>query len=291
MTIDDKHLGKSVFTIMTNAETKKIAFMAETVKKDDLKKFLETHFGKTLNSIGTISSDMSTSYINLCLETMMNADVVVDKFHVMKYVCDAVQDERRKIKSKEMRKLTDSKKKRKKYERASSEAKTREKTIHQNIDLLRRSTYLLNRSESDWDAGQRETMDEVFKKFNGIRIAYKLKEDFRQWYDRKNIISNIDGFNKCSKEEKTEKAIKRRKELTEELENWHMRVEKTNSKEMKAASSMIKTHQELIINYFMSGASNALAENMNGRLQRFVTSNYGMKDKDFTLYRIAQYFS
>jgi hypothetical protein len=32
-------------------------------------------------------------------------------------------------------------------------------------------------------------------------------------------------------------------------------------------------------------------ENFNGKLQRFITANYGIKDKDFFLYRVAGYFS
>lgn len=32
-------------------------------------------------------------------------------------------------------------------------------------------------------------------------------------------------------------------------------------------------------------------ENPNGKLQRFASNNYGIKDKDFFLYRTANYFS
>jgi hypothetical protein len=37
--------------------------------------------------------------------------------------------------------------------------------------------------------------------------------------------------------------------------------------------------------------TNVKAENLNGKLQRFITGSYGIKDKDFFLYRIAGYFS
>ena len=46
-----------------------------------------------------------------------------------------------------------------------------------------------------------------------------------------------------------------------------------------------------IINFFPHGMTNAKAERLNGKIQRFVSSNYGIKDKDFSLYRIAGYFS
>jgi len=54
---------------------------------------------------------------------------------------------------------------------------------------------------------------------------------------------------------------------------------------------MIRKHEDEIINFFRHGITNAKAERLNGKIQRFVTNNYGIKNKDFTLYRIAGYFS
>ena len=39
------------------------------------------------------------------------------------------------------------------------------------------------------------------------------------------------------------------------------------------------------------GHTNTKAERLNGKIQRFVSNNYGIKDKDFVLFRIAGYFS
>ena len=54
---------------------------------------------------------------------------------------------------------------------------------------------------------------------------------------------------------------------------------------------MIQKHETQIIHFFKQGLTNAKAENMNGKIQRFVSNNYGIKDKDFFLYRTANYFS
>jgi hypothetical protein len=46
------------------------------------------------------------------------------------------------------------------------------------------------------------------------------------------------------------------------------------------------------LNYFSTGAqTNAKAERLNGKINRFIAANYGVKDKDFSLWRIARYFS
>jgi hypothetical protein len=37
--------------------------------------------------------------------------------------------------------------------------------------------------------------------------------------------------------------------------------------------------------------TNAKAERLNGKINRFISNNYGIKDKDFAMYRIANYFS
>jgi hypothetical protein len=54
---------------------------------------------------------------------------------------------------------------------------------------------------------------------------------------------------------------------------------------------MLRKHEVHIINYFRHGATNANAERINSKIQRFITQNYGLKDKDFFLYRTTGYFS
>jgi len=54
---------------------------------------------------------------------------------------------------------------------------------------------------------------------------------------------------------------------------------------------MIRKHEDQVINFFHHGLTNAKAERLNGKIQRFISNNYGIKDKDFSLYRIANYFS
>jgi hypothetical protein len=37
-------------------------------------------------------------------------------------------------------------------------------------------------------------------------------------------------------------------------------------------------------------AESATAKRLNGKIQRFITQSYGLRGKDFFLYRIAEYF-
>jgi transposase len=46
---------------------------------------------------------------------------------------------------------------------------------------------------------------------------------------------------------------------------------------------MPRKRETQTVNYFRQGATNAKAERLNGKIQRFITQNYGLKDKYFFL--------
>jgi transposase len=68
-------------------------------------------------------------------------------------------------------------------------------------------------------------------------------------------------------------------------------VEDAKIEEFKPVVKMLEKHETEILNFFDSGHTNAKAESLNGKIQRFVSNNYGLKEKDFAIYRIAGYFS
>jgi transposase len=79
--------------------------------------------------------------------------------------------------------------------------------------------------------------------------------------------------------------------IEQELFEWYELVEISHLKEFNSTVKMIEKHEENILNYFQNAITNAKAENMKGKIQRFITNNYGIRDKDFALYSIAKYFS
>jgi transposase len=48
---------------------------------------------------------------------------------------------------------------------------------------------------------------------------------------------------------------------------------------------MIENHQTEIIRYFEKGLTNAKTENLNGKIQRFIANNFGIRNRDFFLWR------
>jgi transposase len=93
MSIDDKAISHDGYTILSNTQTSKIAMMIESVKAKELEQALSL-FGEHLSKIKSISMDMSPTYFKVSYEQMPYAQIVIDKFHVIKYVYEAVLEVR-----------------------------------------------------------------------------------------------------------------------------------------------------------------------------------------------------
>ena len=48
---------------------------------------------------------------------------------------------------------------------------------------------------------------------------------------------------------------------------------------------------DIIRNYFINGDTNAIAEAINSKIQKLITSNNGNRDKDFFFFRLALYYA
>ncbi|GHV22066.1 hypothetical protein FACS189428_3530 [Clostridia bacterium] len=261
MCIDDKGIGHEGFTIMSNAQTGKTALMIESTNGRDVEAALKLYEKEDLAKIETISCDMSPTYLKVCREVLPSAQVVVDKFHVMQYVYGAVEEVRLRIKKTLMTKLSKGKTK-----------TVQDQEIMFDLEQLRHCRHRLSQPTNQWSETGEERINYLFRKYPELKVAYNLGQDFRNWYD----IGN---------------ATKHKIFIERNLRDWYYQVEDTKIKEFQSVVKMIEKHENEIVNFFNRGHTNAKAERLNGKIQRFVTNNYGLKDKDFSLYRIAGYFS
>jgi transposase len=138
------------------------------------------------------------------------------------------------------------------------------------LELLRRVRHAVTQSPDKWNQEMKETVNQVFEKHDDLKTAYLISQNFKHWYDYKNHFKPID-------------------EITNNLHKWYEQAGQLE--EFKSVVKMIRKHEDEIISFFHNGMTNAKAERLNGKIQRFVSNNYGIKDKDFILYRIANYFS
>jgi transposase len=258
MSIDDKAIGHDGFTILSNNDTGKIAMMVESTRADEVEQALEK-FGDKLHEIKNISMDMSPTYSLVFNDLVPQAVQVIDKFHVMKYVYEATGDVRRRI-LKELKEQLSKEKKRTPED---------EKLLKQ-IELLRRISHAITQSPDKWNNEMKETVNNIFNEHSDLKIAYEISQNFKLWYIREN-------------------GGKSTEIIKNNLHDWYMQA--TQIPEFKSVIKMIRKHEAGIINFFRHGLTNAKAENLNGRLQRFISANYGIKDKDFFMFRVAGYFS
>ena len=202
---------------------------------------------------------MSPTYALVCNDLIPRARQVIDKFHVMKYVYDSVSEVRTKIGKELTATLTKGKKKTEEDRETLSE-----------LERLRRIRHSITQSPDKWNEGMKETVNRVFEKHDDLKMAYQISQNFKHWYDYRNRLKSTD-------------------EITKDLYQWYDQARQI--KEFVNVIKMIRKHEDEIINFFKHGITNAKAERLNGKIQRFVSNNYGIKDKDFIIYRIANYFS
>jgi transposase len=258
MSIDDKAIGHDGFTILSNNDTGKIAMMIESTRGEEVEQAMEK-FGDKLQKIKHVSMDMSPTYAMVFNDLVPNATQVIDKFHVMKYVYEAVGEVRNRIKKELSSQLT---KGRKRTEE--------DKKILKEVEFLRRVQHAVTQSPDKWNTQMKETINEVFTQHEDLKTAYEISQNFKQWYTYKNTPVSYRKIKDC-------------------LDIWYIQTQKIS--EFDSVRKMIRKHETEILNFFKHGLTNAKAENINGKIQRFVSSNFGVKDNDFLLYRIAGYFS
>ncbi|MDR1341193.1 MAG: transposase [Prevotellaceae bacterium] len=83
----------TVFTILSNDDTGRIALTVESTRAADVEQSMEK-FGRDLHKIKNVSMDMSPIYAMVFNDLIPQAVQVIDRFHVIKYVYQAVCDVR-----------------------------------------------------------------------------------------------------------------------------------------------------------------------------------------------------
>lgn len=286
MGIDEKLIGEQWYTLLTNRQTGKIAFCAATTKSTHLQQAMETVNG-SLHGIKTITRDMSASYANLCENVMPQAQQIIDKFHVISNLMEAQQAVRIKYRQQilEQRRKAFQAFKQEERQRLEACERSGEKFkakkfnhIEQRLsngetpgELLARSHFLLYKFPHQWKLWQAKRAKTLFEHYPEIEQSYRLSCLFRKWYAKENIK-------------------KHRLRIEKELFQWYEEVEESSIDEMMNFKSLVESHEEGIIAYFENGHTNAIAENRNGKINKFIASNQGVRNKDFFFFRLSNFF-
>lgn len=278
MALDDKNIGGEGYTILSNKDTGKIALMAMTTKAKLLCNLLDKMPTTLLMRVKTISKDLAQGYDWVTRTVFLNAVRIADKFHVVKLGMDALEDVRIRYRQEV---LSLERKAKEEWKKAGK--KMKEFIVMNPVEvlnngetikeLLAKSRYLLFSFESEWTDTQRQRAGLLFERFPEIKEAYGILCAFRNFY-------------KCKTKEPES-----RHRAREALQRWYEKANASNIEEIKNFIHIVKSHEGEIINYFEEGHTNAFAESLNNKIQNFVRSNYGIRDRDFFHFRVKKHFS
>lgn len=287
MAIDEKQIGEEMHTVLSNRDTGKIALLAQTLKAKELG-LLTTFFEDKGYGVKTITRDLSNSYDWFCRTAFPNAGHVADKFHIIKSLLEACQDVRvryrqeilrdKRLKHEQHKQREELRKQQCKLEGkrfVKKKFKYNERKTENGetpMELLARSRFLLFKYDRQWTNSQKQRAQTLFKLYPEIEHAYKLSCQFREWYKRENIRKDQTSINL-------------------ELNDWYRQVEKFDIDEMLNFKSLVERHEPIIKRYFDKGHTNAIAENINGKIKRFIMINQGTRDREFFYFRLGKYFS
>jgi hypothetical protein len=287
MAIDEKQISEEMHTLLTNRDTGKLALLAQSVSFEELSYILSPE-SKENRSVDTLTRDLSSTYRKLGDYCFFNASQIADKFHIIKNLMDALQSVRVRYRQeilREKRLAYEAHKKAEKQHRIECQTLGKSyvprKFVHttntaQNgetfLELLARSRYLLYKYPHQWTQTQQQRAKALFAKFPEIQKSYQLACDFRLWYKKEHIG-------------------KPKQQILSGLQQWYKAVDEADVDEMLNFKSSVQRNQLAITNYFSNGHTNAIAENMNSRIQQFITSNKGTRDINFAYFKIKKMFA
>jgi transposase len=268
--IDESALSNGeLYTFVTNRDARTreqslIAVVAGT-KAENVISVLEKIDEETRKQVKEVTLDLSDSMRKIVKSSFPQADRVIDRFHIQKLACDAVQELRIKHRWDAIQQANDE------MEEAKLSNKRYIPFYYPNGDtrkeLLIRSRYLLFKSANNWTDRQKERASILFKEYPDIKTAYSLCHSLRMIFS-KNTIKDAARLS---------------------MAKWYNKVEEAGMRSFNVIAATFYEHYEEILNFYTNRSSNAMAESFNAKIKLFRANLRGVADKKFFLFRIQIY--
>jgi transposase len=269
--IDESALSNGeLYTFVTNRDARTreqslIAVVAGT-KAENVISVLEKIDEETRKQVKEVTLDLSDSMRKIVKSSFPQADRVIDRFHIQKLACDAVQELRIKHRWDAIQQANDE------MEEAKLSNKRYIPFYYPNGDtrkeLLIRSRYLLFKSANNWTDRQKERASILFKEYPDIKTAYSLCHSLRMIFS-KNTIKDAARLS---------------------MAKWYNKVEEAGMRSFNVIAATFYEHYEEILNFYTNRSSNAMAESFNAKIKLFRANLRGVADKKFFLFRIANLY-
>ena len=272
LSIDETALTNGeLYTIVTNKAGKgkkgTLVSIIEGTKAENIINILEKIPEEIRNTVEEVTLDMANSMGKIVRSCFPKANRVIDRFHVQKLAHDALQEIRIAHRWDAINEETNA------IENAKADGSKYIPEVLSNGDtkkqLLARSRYLLFKSGDKWTDKQKKRADSLFGLYPDIKKAYSLTHSLRM------IFSN----NKDKRVAYTKMA------------KWFNEVTDAGFKSFNTISATFYSHYPEILNFFDNRSTNASAESFNAKLKAFRSTQRGVVDIDFFIYRVAKIYA
>ncbi len=270
--IDETSMSNGeLYTIITNPEARgkkgSLVAIIEGVKSDDIINIVNKIPERHRRLVKEVTLDMSNSMSRIVTNCFPAAIKTIDRFHLQKEACEAVQELRIKHRWNAIQEETD----------AKEESKWNGKEYHPFVfpngdtkkQLLARSRYLLFKSSEKWSKSQKERAEILFAQYPDLKEAYSLTHSLRMIFSRR-VTKN---------------------EARLLLARWYDKVDNSRLVAFNTIAGTIYEHYEEILNFFVNRSTNAFAESFNAKIKAFRAQLRGVTDLKFFLYRLTKLFA
>ena len=174
-------------TIVTNRDRhgkdQCLVAIVKGVKSEDVINALKHIPEALLNMVEEVTLDLSDSMRKIVRTCFPKAMRVIDRFHIQKLACDAVQEMRIKHRWDAIQEANDD------MENAKLEGREYVPFRYENGDtrkeLLARSRYLLFKSGEKWTLSQSKRAEILFREYPDLKTAYGLSHSLRMIFSKK----------------------------------------------------------------------------------------------------------
>ena len=258
-------------TIVTNRDRhgkdRCLVAIVKGVKSEDVIKALKHIPEELLDMVEEVTLDLSDSMRKIVRSCFPKAMRVIDRFHIQKLACDAVQEMRIKHRWDAIQEANDD------MENAKLEGREYVPFRYENGDtrkeLLARSRYLLFKSGEKWTSSQRLRAEILFREYPDLEIAYGLSHSLRMIFS-KNTIKDAARLS---------------------MARWYNKVEEAGFHSFNVIAATFHEHYDDILNFYIHRSSNAAAESFNAKIKAFRASLRGIVDEKFFLFRLAKIYA
>jgi len=272
MAIDETCLSNGeLYTILTNRDRHGreccLAAVVRGTRSEDVINALEHIPEDVLAKVEEVTLDLSDSMRKIVSWCFPNAKRVIDRFHVQKLACDAVQEMRIKLRWDAIQEANDE------MENARLMGTPYTPVRYENGDtkkeLLARGRYLLFKSADKWTNSQKIRAKILFREFPQIEKAYSLSHSLRMTF-AKNTIKDAARLS---------------------MARWYNKVEEAGFHSFNVIAATFYEHYDDILNFYNNRSSNAAAESFNAKIKSFRASLRGIVDEKFFLFRLANIYA